>query len=120
MIETGVKSGSLAVVGDRDSISAFRAVGMKTVAVRTAEETGDAVTQLAQSGCSVIFITERAAAQIPEHIRKYKTQTFPAIIPIPDRFGTNGLGMQGIRDNVKKAVGFNIFEEEEKQSDAKK
>lgn len=109
------QTNSLAVVGDQDSIMAFRAVGIHTVAVRTPEETGDIVTRLALAGCRVIFITEHAASMIPEYIHKYKTQTFPAIIPIPDRFGTNGLGMQGIRDNVKKAVGFNIFEEEEKK-----
>lgn len=120
MSGTVSKTGSLAVVGDRDSISAFRAVGMKTVGVRTAEETGEAITRLAQAGYSVIFITERMAALVPELIRKYKARTFPAIIPIPDRFGSNGLGMQGIRDNVKKAVGVNIFDEEKKPADSGK
>ena len=99
-----------AVVGDQDSIMAFHAVGMQTIAVNGVEETETAVFRLAQSGCPVIFITERAAALVPEQLKKYKTQTFPVIIPIPDRSGSNGYGMQGIMDNVKKAVGFDIFE----------
>ena len=46
---------------------------------------------------------------MPEAIEKYKTEPFPAIIPIPNRFGTNGLGMKGIQDNIEKAIGADIL-----------
>ena len=103
-------NGQMAVVGDRDSILAFRTLGMKTMAADTPKEAELLVNRLSREGYHVIFITEKAAAMIPEVLAKYKTAAYPAVIPIPDRFGSNGAGMRGIQENMKKAVGFDIFE----------
>ena len=89
-------NGQIAVVGDRDSILAFRAVGIKTMAADTPKDTELLVNRLGREGYRIIFITEKAAAMIPEVLAKYKTTAYPAIIPIPDQFGSNGAGMQGL------------------------
>ena len=103
------KTHELAVVGDASSIRLFHALGMRTEEAENAADAERAVHRLARDGCSVIYITEQAAALIPETLKKYKTQTYPAIIPIPNRSGSTGMGMRGIRENVEKAVDSALF-----------
>ncbi|MBC8586492.1 V-type ATP synthase subunit F [Youxingia wuxianensis] len=100
---------AIAAVGDRDSVMLFNALGIKAVFVETPEQTEKAIHKLAREGCAVIYITEQAAIQAEEAIGRYKTQAFPAIIPIPNRFGSNGFGMKGVKANVEKALGADIL-----------
>lgn len=102
----------LAVVGERDSVMIFKALGFITVYASETDEISRAVKKLAREETPVIYITERAAQKIPDVIEYYKSEPYPAIIPIPDKHGSIGLGMQGISQNVEKAVGMNIFENE--------
>lgn len=103
------KKAKLAVVGDKDSIMIFQALGITTIYANTEHEVERAIHNLAKQEYSVIYITEPAAELVPEAIERYKTELFPAIIPIPNRFGTNGLGMKGIQNNIEKAIGADIL-----------
>ena len=64
----------------------------------TQQETRDTMQQLCRGDYGIIFITEQAYAQVPEIIDAYKEQPIPAIIPIPGKDGSLGIGIQ----NVKK------------------
>ncbi|MBC8546538.1 V-type ATP synthase subunit F [Clostridiaceae bacterium NSJ-31] len=100
---------TIAAIGDRDSVMLFHALGIHAVYADDAQGIEKAIHQLAHAGCAVIYITEQAAVLAPEAIERYKTEPFPAIIPIPNRSGSLGLGMQGIRANVEKAIGADIL-----------
>ena len=65
--------------------------------------------KLAEEGYAVIYITEKAAALVPDTIAVYATKTFPAIIPIPASTGNLGIGMKQLKGNVEKAVGADIL-----------
>ncbi|MBQ9557575.1 MAG: V-type ATP synthase subunit F [Clostridia bacterium] len=99
----------IAAVGDLASVLLFNALGISAVGAETPQDVEREITRLVSEGYSVIFITEKTAAGVPELINKYKSQTFPAIIPIPDKDGSDGSGLRAIRANVEKAVGKNIF-----------
>ena len=99
----------IAAVGPVDTVLAFKALGIQTAAVSTDEEAARAVTRFAGEGYHVIFITEAEAEGIRDTIARYKSQLFPAIIPIPGAYGSTGLGMRQVRENVKKAVGADIL-----------
>ncbi|MEF9918241.1 MAG: V-type ATP synthase subunit F [Eubacterium sp.] len=99
----------MAVIGDRDSIMIFQALGFYTVYADKGPIIEKEIHRLAKENYAVIYITEQAAVMVPEAIERYKTEPFPAIIPIPNRFGTNGLGMKGIKDNIEKAIGADIL-----------
>ncbi len=105
---------SIAAIGDRDSIMLFKALGIEAVYSSDPRETERAIHRLAREGCKVIYITEQAAEAAKEAVDRYKTEPFPAIIPIPSRIGTTGLGMRAIRANVEKAVGADILFGEER------
>lgn len=105
--------GNMAAVGERDAVLAFKSMGMAVYPTERGEEASSAVHRLAREGVAVIFITERAAAQIPDTLELYRAKPYPAIIPIPGSRGNTGLGMLALRANVEKAIGADIIFEKE-------
>ena len=65
--------------------------------------------ELAKDNYAVIYITEQTAANILNDINEYREERFPAIIPIPGIQGNMGIGMQGVKKCVEKAVGADIL-----------
>lgn len=107
------KKAKMAAVGERDAVLAFAAMGMAVRPTATPQECAHAVHQLAEEGYAIIFVTEQAAAEIPEALERYQTAPIPAIIPIPGSRGSTGLGMRRIRANVEKAIGADILFQKE-------
>ena len=99
----------IAVIGDKESIIIFRALGFHTVDAVTGETVSKAIKKLAEDNYAVIYITEDAAETAEETIDQYKTIAYPAIIPIPGRTGAKGIGMKSVRANVEKAIGADIL-----------
>lgn len=99
----------MGVVGERDAVLAFKAIGMKVIPTQTPEETTAALYRLVKEGVPVIFITESAARKVPEALERYKTSPDTAIIPIPGSQGADGFGIQRVRANVEKAIGADIL-----------
>lgn len=97
------------VVGDRDSVLAFKALGVEVAISTKAEESRRAVDSMAKQGFGVIFITEQLAEEIPETLNRYNDKMIPAIILIPSNKGTLNIGMTRINENVEKAIGSNIL-----------
>lgn len=99
----------IAVVGDKDSILAFKALGIDVVVAYEEDETRQKVDFLAQNGYGIIFITEQLAEKIEETIKRYNNKVTPAVILIPSNRGTLNIGMNNINKYVEKAVGSNIL-----------
>ena len=97
------------VVGDKDSVLAFKALGLDVFPVVEPEEARKTIDKLAKDNYAVIFVTEQVAKEIDETIERYNKETLPAVILIPSNQGTLNIGMQRISDNVEKAVGVNIL-----------
>jgi len=103
------KKYSIGAIGEKEIVSAFRAIGMKVACVETEEEITLAVHRMATSGVAVIFMTESCAKRVPETLERYKNDPYLAIIPIPGSFGSDGFGMAKVTANVEKAIGANIL-----------
>jgi V/A-type H+-transporting ATPase subunit F len=99
----------IGVVGDKDSVLAFKALGIDVFPVVEFEEAKKTVDKLARDNYAVIFVTEQVAQGIEETIERYTKEVLPAVILIPSNQGTLNIGMQRISDNVEKAVGVNIL-----------
>lgn len=97
------------MVGDKDSILPFKALGIEVYFVENKEEAKKTVDTLAYNHYGVIFITEQFAAQIEETIERYNKMVTPSIILIPGSQGSLGVGLKRIKDNVQRAVGINIL-----------
>lgn len=99
----------IGVVGDKDSVLAFKAIGLNVFPVINKDEARKIIDKLAIDDYAVIFVTEQIAKEIEETIERYNKKMLPAIILIPSNQGTLNIGIQKISDNVEKAVGVNIL-----------
>jgi V/A-type H+-transporting ATPase subunit F len=79
-----------AVMGDRDSIYGFAALGLDTYPVTQKEEAAKTLKSLAENQYAVIYITESLQAELETEIDRYVTDYLPAIIPIPGVSGNTG------------------------------
>lgn len=99
----------IAVIGDRNSVLGFRALGLETC---FADDTAEAVPllhRLAAENTAVIFITEQLAAGMKAEIDIYRENPRTAVILLPGKGGSLGLGMENLRGAVERAVGANIL-----------
>lgn len=103
----------IGVLGDGDSILAFKAIGVDAFEIYDIEKAKDTIFELSRSGYAIIFITENLAQQLGSTLKKYKTKPYPAIIPIPSTSGSSGYSMQSIRNDMEKAIGSNILFDKE-------
>ncbi len=99
----------IAVLGERDSIYGFAALGLDIYPAENKEDAKRILSALAGGEYAVIYITEKTAAELTAEIAKYDELTVPAIIPIPGVTGNTGAGMARVREAVEKAVGSDII-----------
>ena len=100
---------NIGVVGDRDSVLLFKAVGLDVFFEDKPEPASKTLHRLARQGYRVIYITEELYQACGEAISSYKSEAFPAIIPIPSNRGTQGVAMAEMKANVEKAIGADIL-----------
>jgi len=97
-----------AVIGDRDSILGFKALGIDIFDEKKVNP-GEIIKKLAVENYAVIFITEDILYRVDDAMKKYSDTPLPAIIPIPGNKGSKGLGMENIRKAAEKAIGADIL-----------
>ena len=99
----------VAVIGDWESVMGFRALGLDTYPVTRVEEAKERVRELAKTDCAVIYLTETLAKDMEDVISRYKDEVRPAIILIPGREGSMGIGKTNIQRAIERAVGTSIM-----------
>lgn len=111
-----MSSYKIAVIGDRESVIGFRAVGLDVFPTdesglkrvfasltKTPAENPDAPRY------AIIYITEEYAVLLHSEIEALKDELIPAVIPIPSKNGAVGIGMASLNSTVERAVGANIL-----------
>lgn len=100
----------IAVVGQKDSIYGFAALGLEIFCVGNSEEAKSTVKNLLKGNFAIIFLTESFARKIYEELSALTKENMIAIIPIPDLSDSSiGVGMENLRNAVIKAVGTDIL-----------
>ena len=102
----------ICIIGDRDSVLGFKALGYTTYIIDNAYEAERMLEKIADD-FAVIFIIEQYVEEIRSVIDRYRDKKLPAIIPVPGRDGTTGLSMRTIRDAMERAVGADILFKED-------
>jgi V/A-type H+-transporting ATPase subunit F len=102
---------NVAIVGDRDSIWGFKAVGMEIHPVSSPEEALKTLRSLCTPEYGAIFITENYARQLDKEIDELEKfiNLYPSIVVIPGHKGSQGLGMKKVKVVVEKALGRDMF-----------
>jgi len=110
-----VNTSNVAVIGDRDSVLCFKAVGVNVFPTADVEEARRIFQRLIRGDYAVIFVTEQLAEGLDEEIGQVAFQPLPSVVLIPNSQGTLGFGAKRIREVVKKAVGADILADSEEE-----
>ena len=79
----------IGVIGDRESVLGFKAVGLEVFAI--------------------IYVTEAFCKGMAAEVAEYTDKRLPAVIPIPDKDGSLGIGIESVKKAVERAVGADIL-----------
>lgn len=99
---------NIAVVGDKESILGFSAIGIDIYECYDAEEIKSTIQKLVDENYAIIYITENAEIKVSDFISKFQKQKTPAIVSIPQNTGNLKYGDTKIKEMVQKAVGIEI------------
>ncbi len=99
----------IAVLGDRDSIYGFAALGLEVFPVSDSETGARTLRSLAEQDYAVIYITEALAKDLEPELERYRENLLPAVIPIPGVHGNTGMGIGMVKKSVEQAVGSDII-----------
>ena len=99
----------IAVIGDWDTVMGFKALGLETYPVTGAAEAREVIHRLAGEDCAIIYLTEKLSLELRDVIDRYKDELKPAIILIPGREGSMGIGKADIKRSIERAVGADIL-----------
>lgn len=101
----------IAVMGARETVMGFKALGLDIFPVADAEDAGATLRRITRQGedYAIIYIEEGVAKELSAEIDKFKDSPTPAIILIPGREGPLGLGQSALKAAVERAVGSDIL-----------
>ena len=99
----------IGVIGDKDSVLGFKALGLSVFAVSNSEEAETVLDKIAKEGFAIIYVVEDMAIKMAAAIDKYKDYKYPAIIFIPGNQGGLGIGLRSVKKSVERAIGADIL-----------
>lgn len=103
-------SDKIAIVGDRDTVTGFRMVGVRESSIpTTADEIRKALLDYFRDPqMGLIIITEPLAMEVEDTILELSEAPVPVILLIPDRQGTTGAYETVLKELIRRAVGIEI------------
>ena len=105
----------VAVIGDRDSVLGFKALGVSIFSASNADEAADSLRWISGEDYAVCFITEEFARELEALINTFRKAPSPIVVPIPSRLGSIGFGMERLKVNMRKATGADVLFEKRGQ-----
>ena len=99
----------IAIIGDTESTLGFLAVGFSVFTTSNSDEAARTLIKLASEGYAIVYITEDLACEITDTISRYKDSPTPAVIMIPGKSGSRGIGMHNIKKSAERAIGADIL-----------
>ena len=100
----------IAIIGDRESIKGFAAIGFDIIECNEPERANSILKTAAENDqYTIIYMTEEMYSAAEKECKKYEEKMLPAIIPVPGIKGNNGIGRDRLSHFVERAVGSDII-----------
>lgn len=103
----------IAVIGSGQTVMGFKALGLDVFPAEEPQQAHKLLRELTAAGgestYSIIYIEENLAASLQADIDKFKDSPETAIILIPGRSGSLGMGLSALHAAVERAVGSDIL-----------
>jgi len=100
--------GKMAVIGDYDSILAFKAGGLDVFGVDNAKDAKDTIKKIAKD-YQIILLTDNYAKENAEYLKRFLEEPYPIILTIPSKDGDSGYAMDMIKEEMERALGVDIL-----------
>jgi V/A-type H+-transporting ATPase subunit F len=101
----------IAVMGGIDTVMGFKALGLDTYPVSDDAEAKHVFSKLTEpdESYAVIYLEENLSKALSSEIARFTEKVTPAIILIPGRDGSQGLGLTALHESVRRAIGTDIL-----------
>ncbi|MBN1496031.1 MAG: hypothetical protein JXA07_04625 [Spirochaetes bacterium] len=99
------RTAGLAVVGHRDDVIPFGALGARVIIAGEIEAARRAVRDCADKGVPVILVSDDLLKEMEDIIDRYASSTLPAISALPGPGGDTPVSGERLKRLVKKAIG---------------
>ena len=101
----------IAVMGGRDTVIGFKALGLDVFPVSDDEEARREFAKITspEESYAVVYLEESLSNILSHEISRFTDKVTPAIILIPGRDGSQGLGLTALHDAVLRAIGTDIL-----------
>ena len=101
----------IGVLGGRETVMGFKALGLDIFPVESEEEARQTLRKISkpEEQYGIIYVEENLAPALDHEISRLKDDVTPAVILIPGRDGSLGLGQSALQAAVERAVGSNIL-----------
>lgn len=100
--------GKIAIVGDGDSITVFKAAGVATFPAETEAKAREVLRKIARE-YKIIFLTEELARPLTEFLKRFDEEAYPVVLSIPSKSGSTGYGEEVLKSAMERALGVDIL-----------
>lgn len=108
-------SEKIAIVGNKDSIFGFKALGFECFPVEKVSDALDVIKGLFSNhqGYAIIYLTDDFASKMDKELDEIKKDSpgLPVLIVIPSHKGSLNLEIMKVRRMVEKALGTDILKD---------
>jgi V/A-type H+-transporting ATPase subunit F len=99
----------MGVVGDKDSITIYKAAGLDIFPVKDVQESRSLINRLVEEQYGVLFIIENLANNLNDVFERYKESVIPILISLPGVKGSEGTGMKELKKAMERAIGVDVL-----------
>ena len=100
--------GKIAMVGDGDSITVFKAAGVATFPAETEAKAREVLRKIARE-YKIIFLTEELARPLTDFLKRFDEEVYPVVLSIPSKSGSTGYGAEVLKSAMERALGVDIL-----------
>lgn len=103
---------SVAVIGDRERVAGFAALGLDGYPAHTRAEAETALEKAQRAGCALILVTAEAARLVSERLDRLRQKEGPPVLILPGETGNTGQAEREIEAAIRQAAGAGLWGEE--------
>lgn len=100
--------GKMAIIGDGDSITVFKAAGVEAFPAENGTKAREMLRKAAKE-CKIIFITEELTRELGAYLKRFDEEAYPVILTIPSKNGSTGYGTETLKNAMERALGVDIL-----------
>ena len=100
--------GKIAIIGDGDSITVFRAAGVAAFPAENSAKAKEVLRRIAKD-YSIIFLTEELAKELTVFLKRFDEQPYPVVLSVPSKNGSSGHGDEMLKSAMERALGVDLF-----------